>query len=139
MHPWAGGIYYMSARGSGYNKWESFAYTAFMSTFLWEYGVEAFAEKPSWQDLFVTPILGSLLGEQFFRWKGNIIRNEKKVLNSRFLGGTSLFLMDPFNQMLDGFGYKTKNKMQTYSAFAPIEYDFYTNKTIWGIQVVMIF
>ncbi len=139
MHPWAGGVYYMSARGSGYNKWESFAYAAFMSTFLWEYGVEAFAEIPSWQDLFVTPILGSLLGEQFFRWKRNVIRNEKKVLNSRFLGGTSLFLMDPFNQMLDGFGYKTKNKIQAYSAFAPIEYDFYTNKTIWGIQVVMVF
>lgn len=138
-HPWAGAVYYMSARGSGYNKWESFAYSALMSTFLWEYGVEAFAETPSWQDLFITPILGSILGEQFFRWKGNIIKNEKKVLNSRFLGGTSLFLMDPFNQVLDGLGYKTKNKIQTYSIFAPIEYDFYANKTIWGMQVVMVF
>ncbi len=139
MHPWIGGIYYMSARGSGYNKWQSFAYTAIMSTFFWEYGIEAFAEIPSWQDLIITPILGSVLGEQFFRWKGNIIRNEKKLLNSRFLGRTTIFLMDPMNQILDGFGYKTKNKVQTYSMIAPIEYDFISNKTIWGLQVVLIF
>ena len=139
MHPWSGAVYFMSARGSGYNKWESFAYSAFMSTVLWEYGIEAFAEIPSWQDLLITPILGSLIGEQFFRWKGNIIRNERKVLNSRILGGTSLFLMDPFNQILDGLGYKTKNKIQSYSAIAPIEYDFASNKTIWGIQVLIVF
>ncbi len=139
MHPWSGGVYYMSARGSGYNKWESFAYTAIMSTFFWEYGIEAFAEIPSWQDLLITPIIGSLVGEQFFRWKGKIIRNEKKVLNSRFLGGTSLFLIDPFNQILNGLGYKTKNKIQTYSAIAPIDYDFSANKTIWGLQIVMQF
>jgi len=139
MHPWAGAVYFMSARGSGYNKWESFAYSAIMSTFFWEYGIEAFAEIPSWQDLLITPILGSLLGEQFFRWKGNIIENERKVLNSKFLGGTSLFIMDPFNQLLDGFGYKTKNKIQTYSAIAPIEYDFASNKTIWGMQVLIVF
>ncbi len=139
MHPWAGAVYFMSARGSGYNKWESFAFSAFMSTVLWEYGIEAFAEIPSWQDLLITPILGSFLGEQFFRWKGNIIRNERKVLNSRFLGGTSLFIMDPFNQILDGLGYKTKNKLQTYSAIAPIEYDFTSNKTIWGMQVLIVF
>lgn len=139
IHPWAGGVYYMSARGSGYNKWESFAYTAFMSTIMWEYGIEAFAEIPSIQDLIVTPVIGSILGEQFFRWKGNIIRNERKVLNSRFLGATSLFIMDPFNQMLDSFGYKTKNKIQTYSTVAPIDYDFYSNRSIWGLQVLVMF
>lgn len=139
MHPWAGGVYYMSARGSGYNKWESFAYSAFMSTFLWEYGIEAFAEIPSIQDLFITPILGSLIGEQFFRLKGKIIRNERKVLGSRFLGGTSLFLMDPFNHILDGLGYETKNKIQSYSAFAPVDFDFSSGKAIWGMQVLVVF
>ncbi|MCF6222369.1 MAG: DUF3943 domain-containing protein [Flavobacteriaceae bacterium] len=139
MHPWAGGVYYMSARGSGYKIWESFVYSALMSTFMWEYGVEAFAEIPSIQDLIVTPVLGSILGEQFFRWKGNIIRNERKVLNSRFLGATSLFVMDPFNQVLDSFGYKTKHKIQTYSTIAPIDYDFYSNRTIWGLQVLVMF
>jgi len=139
MHPWAGAVYFMSARGSGFNKWESFAYSAVMSTFFWEYGIEAFAEIPAWQDLLITPIVGSVLGEFFFRWKGNIIRNDKKVLNSKILGGTSLFIMDPFNMILDGLGYKTKHKMQTYSAIAPIDYDFRSGKTIWGLQIVMQF
>ncbi len=139
MHPWVGAVYYMSARGSGFKLWESFVYSAFMSTFFWEYGVEAFAEIPSWQDLLITPILGSVLGEGFFIWKGKIIRNDRKVLNSRFLGGTSLFLMDPFNQILNGLGYKTKNKIQTYSTVAPIDYDMYSKKTTWGMQVVVIF
>lgn len=139
MHPWAGAVYFMSARGSGFNKWESFAYSAVMSTIFWEYGIEAFAEIPSWQDLLITPIVGSVLGEFFFRWKGNIIRNDKKALNSKILGGTSLFIMDPFNMILDGLGYKTKHKMQTYSAIAPIDYDFRSGKTIWGLQIVVQF
>ncbi len=139
MHPWSGAVYFMSARGSGFNKWESFAYSAVMSTFFWEYGIEAFAEIPSWQDLLITPIVGSVLGEFFFRWKGNIIKNDRRVLNSKILGGTSLFIMDPFNMMLDGLGYKTKHKMQTYSTIAPIDYDFRSGKTIWGLQVVVVF
>ncbi|MEN8186526.1 MAG: DUF3943 domain-containing protein [Bacteroidota bacterium] len=139
-HPWAGAVYYMSARGSGFKKWESFGYSVFMSTLFWEYGVEAFAEIPSWQDLVITPVVGSIIGEQFFRWKGNIIRNERKVLGSRFLGGTSLFLMDPFNEILDGIiGYKTKNNVQTYSTFAPVDFDITTGKSIWGMQVVVVF
>ena len=138
-HPWSGAVYYMSARGSGFKMCESFVYSTLMSTFFWEYGIEAFAEIPSIQDLIVTPIVGSILGEQFFRWKGNIIRNDKKLLNSRFMGRTSIFLMDPFNQILDGLGYMTKNKIQTYSIIAPIDYDFSTGKSIWGLQVVMIF
>lgn len=138
-HPWAGAVYYMSARGSGFKRWESFVYSTLMSTIFWEYGVEAFAEIPSWQDLIITPTLGSLLGEVIFVCKGKIIQNERKVLNSRFLGGTSLFLMDPFNELLDVFGYKTQNKIQTYSTIAPISYDFSSGKTIWGVQLAMQF
>lgn len=138
-HPWAGAVYYMSARGSGFKWWESFIYSTLMSTLFWEYGVEAFAEIPSWQDLFITPIVGSALGECFFVWKGKIIRNEKRVLNSKLLGVSSLILMDPFNELLNFMGYKTKNKMQTYSSIAPIDYDLASNKPIWGLHVAVQF
>ncbi len=57
MHPYFGGVYYTAARHAGYNEFESFLYSATMSAFFWEYGVEAFAEIPSWQDLFITPFL----------------------------------------------------------------------------------
>ncbi len=135
-HPWAGAVYYMNARGSGFKRWECFVYSTLMSTLFWEFGVENFVEIPSWQDLFITPIIGSLIGEVFFIWKGKIIRNERNVLNSYFLGRVTLFVMDPFNELLDMFGYKTKNKKQIYSAIAPISYDFYSNKPVLGIQIV---
>ncbi len=138
-HPWAGAVYYMSARGSGFKWWESFMYSTLMSTLFWEYGVESFAEIPSWQDLLITPIIGSALGECFFVWKGKIVRNEKRVLNSKFLGISSLIIMDPFNELLGFMGYKTKNKMQTYSTIAPIDYDFASNKPIWGLQIAIQF
>jgi hypothetical protein len=47
--------------------------------------------------------------------------------------------MDPFNEILDGLGYKTKNKMQTYSSFAPIQYDYISKKPVWGLSVAVNF
>ena len=139
MHPWIGGIYYMSARGSGFKRWESFTFSFLMSTVFWEYGIEAFAEIPSWQDIILTPTLGSLIGEGFFIAKRKIIQNERKVLNSRALGGISLFMIDPINMIVDGLGYKTQNKMQVYSSIAPIDLDYATGKSIWGLQVSVRF
>lgn len=103
-----------------------------MSTFFWEYGVEAFAEIPSWQDLFITPIMGSAFGEGFFYAKKSILKNDSRVLNSRFLGKTTLFLMDPFNTILDGCGYKQKVKTQLN--VAPVGFNNYSNKPIWGLN-----
>lgn len=135
IHPWAGGVYYMTARGSGYKRWESFTYSVLMSTLFWEYGVESFAEIPSIQDLFITPIVGSILGEGFFIAKGKIIQNERRVLNSKFLGNTTLFIMDPFNEVLDMFGYKSNNKVVAYSSFIPMERNIFSGSQTWGLQV----
>jgi len=84
-HPYCGGVYYMTARSSGFTIFESFSYSVIMSTFFWEYGIEAFAEIPSVQDLIFTPVVGSVVGEIFFITKKRIVRHDKKVLNSRFL------------------------------------------------------
>ncbi|MFD1316659.1 DUF3943 domain-containing protein [Namhaeicola litoreus] len=138
-HPWAGAVYYMAARGSGFNPWESFAYSTIMSTFLWEYGVEAFAEVPSWQDILITPTVGSVFGEVFYHWKGKIVRNDRRVLNSKFLGGACLIVMDPFNEFLDAVGVETKHKVQTFSAIMPIQYDFVDKKQVWGLSAVINF
>lgn len=132
-HPYSGGVYYMTARSSGFTILESFAYSAVMSTFFWEYGIEAFAEVPSTQDLIITPVLGSVVGEGFFYAKKSILRNDHRVLKSRFLGYTSLLLMDPFNTILDGFGYKEKVKIQTN--MTPIGYGPGTNKSAMGFNL----
>lgn len=131
-HPYFGGIYYMTARSSGFTVLESFGYSAIMSTFFWEYGIEAFAEVPSIQDLIITPVVGSAVGEGFFYAKKSILRHDKKVLKSKFLGYTSLFLMDPFNTILDGFGYK--EKVKTQMNVAPVGVNQFTGNAIWGVQ-----
>ena len=111
-HPYCGGVYYITARSCGFKRFESFLYCTAMSTLFWEYGVEAFAEVPSYQDIIITPVLGSVMGESFFYAKKEIVENDKRILRSRVLGVTALLLMDPFNTILDGFGYKQKVKTQ---------------------------
>lgn len=139
MHPWGGAVYYMSARGSGFRWWESFVYSGLLSTFMWEYGIEAFAEVPSWPDLIITPIAGSAVGECFYLFKGKIIRNNKRVLNSRFLGITSLVLMDPVNEITDAFGYKTKHKVDVTSSLIPLNSYTYSTAPSVGFQVSIVF
>lgn len=95
MHPYFGGAYYQSARKSGYRQWDSFLYSALMSTVFWEYGVEAFAETPSMQDLVVTPVLGWVYGEWAFNTEREIWAGGGTVLGSEYLGNTALFLLDP--------------------------------------------
>lgn len=139
MHPWGGAMYYMSARGSGFRCWESFLYSSLLSTFMWEYGLEAFAEVPSWQDLIITPVVGSVLGEGFFVLKGKVVKNDRRVLNSRLLGTTSLILMDPINEITDLLGYKTKHKVQATSSFIPINTFGYNSQTVLGVQLKLQF
>ena len=131
-HPYFGGIYYITARSSGFTVLESFGYSAIMSTFFWEYGIEAFAEIPSIQDVIITPVVGSVMGEGFFYVKKSIVRHDKKILKSRALGITALFLMDPFNTILDGFGYK--EKVKTQMNLAPVGANQFTGSAIWGVQ-----
>ncbi|MPW35651.1 DUF3943 domain-containing protein [Vibrio sp. B1Z05] len=99
MHPYFGGVYYTAARHAGFNEFESFAYSFTMSTFFWEYGVEAFAEVPSWQDLFVTPVFGAVVGELMLQGEQNILASGGKVLGSETMGGISLFFLNPVGKI----------------------------------------
>jgi hypothetical protein len=111
-HPYSGAVYYMTARSSGFKSYECFLYSTAMSTLFWEYGVEAFAEVPSKQDLFITPVVGSVFGEVFFNIKKVIMKHDRRVLGSKLLGAATLLFMDPFNTILDGVGYKQKVNTQ---------------------------
>jgi len=99
LHPYFGGSYYQAARKSGYRQWDSFLYSTLMSTFFWEYGIEAFAETPSMQDLVVTPVLGWVYGEWAFNTERAIWMNGGTVLGSENLGNLSLFLLDPVDSV----------------------------------------
>ena len=144
MHPYFGGVYYQSARKSGYRQWDAFLYSAVMSTFFWEYGIEAFAETPSVQDLVVTPVLGWAYGEWAYSTERDIWLNGGTVLGSEALGNTALFFLDPvdsigrnFNSLIGkdvikaGTGYFTFNE-------TPLPYGDETENQI-GLKVSYIF
>lgn len=101
-HPYFGGVYYQSARKSGYRQWDAFIYSALMSTFYWEYGIEAFAEVPALQDLVVTPVLGWVYGEWAFNQEKEIVQGGGTVWGSEALGSTALFFLDPVDSIGHG-------------------------------------
>lgn len=136
-HPWAGAGYYMTARSSGFKWWDSFLYSSVMSTLFWEYGVEAFAEIPSVQDIFITPIVGSMFGEGFFYAKKSIMKHDKRIMKSKVLGVTALFLMDPFNTILDGIGYQ--DKYTTTVTIAPVGLNPLQQTPVWGANIAIRF
>jgi hypothetical protein len=96
-HPYGGSIYYNAVRSQGASPAQSLLFSAVLST-QWEYFFEAFAERPSIQDLIVTPVAGSLLGELTHQITLNLER-----------GGTStgekvlILVMNPMHVVFDGF------------------------------------
>ncbi len=103
LHPYAGAVYFMSARSCGFSFWGSFLYSAAISTIGWEFGIEAFMERPSYQDIVITPVVGSLIGELFYRAKHEIVNRGYELLGSYALGRAACFLMDPVNEVIDLF------------------------------------
>jgi hypothetical protein len=100
-HPYWGATYYVHSRHYAYSRIESFWYSFFLSNVLYEYGLEAFAEEPSIQDLIATPVGGWLIGEFIFLpVEAKIIANDNKVLGSRVLGKTLRFLIDPMGSII---------------------------------------
>jgi hypothetical protein len=100
-HPYSGAAYYQVARNEGLSMMQSFGYSVLMSTFFWEFGVEAFAEQPSIQDLFATPIVGSILGEIFYRAEQKIKANDGELLGSKRLGAFAMIVMNPMGVVAD--------------------------------------
>lgn len=103
LHPYAGAAYFMSARSCGFSFWGSMLYSFCISTFGWEFGIEAFMERPSYQDLVVTPVVGSVLGELMYRGKHTIVSRGYEVLGHEWIGRTLCFILDPVNEVIDLF------------------------------------
>lgn len=122
-HPYAGAIYYVMARQNAFTWYQSFGYSVVMSTFFWEYGLEAFAEVPSSQDLIVTPVVGSMFGEGMHQLKQNIKRNNNTLLGSYWLGRTSMWLLDPLGHFTSGTAALAESTYNSFFAFETIPDD----------------
>ena len=71
-----------------------------ISTLFWEYGIEAFNEIPSIQDLIITPLAGAVIGEAFYVLKRSIVAGGYTLFGSKFLGNVVAYLIDPVNEVL---------------------------------------
>ena len=98
-HSVTGAYFYVWGRQSGLTWQESAILSTLMSTFYWEYGWEAFAEVPSIQDLIITPVLGSLLGECTNHLYNQVMKNDGKIYNSVILGTIGRALLNPIGEM----------------------------------------
>ena len=103
LHPYAGAAYFMAARSCGFNYYQSLLYTTLISTVLWEFGIEGCMERPSYQDIFITPLAGSIMGECFYQLKHHIVNNGYTLWGSPVLGNIVAFLIDPVNEVLGIF------------------------------------
>jgi hypothetical protein len=95
-HPYFGSTYYVRARERGFGEFDSFVYAALASA-MYEFGAEALFERPSYQDLILTPVGGALIGlalEPIRNWIK--LKPEPKWYDQLFLAAT-----DPFG-MLNG-------------------------------------
>jgi len=83
-HPYFGMNFYLSQRNYGESPLYSFLFATLTST-CFEYFIESWSERPSIQDLLITPIVGSILGELVFRAtqemrKDGLTTGEKVIL-----------------------------------------------------------
>lgn len=103
LHPYAGAVYFMAARSAGCNFYQSLLFSSLVSTVGWEFGIEACMERPSIQDIFITPLVGCVIGESFYHAKRYLVSNGYQLLGSTFLGRFVGFVIDPVNEIVDLF------------------------------------
>ncbi len=101
-HPISGASYYRVCRDKGFKFGQCYFYSFLVSALLWEYGFEAAVERPSIQDLIITPTAGAILGEIMTVLAKEIRANDGKVLGSKALGTTLLGMLNPMGSMIDG-------------------------------------
>lgn len=97
-HPIAGSYYYNALRSQNASRIHSFLFATAQS-FIWEYFIEGMAEKPSVQDLIVTPIAGYVLGETTHQLTMNMRRNGFNFFEKVFV-----LIFNPMFVINNGFG-----------------------------------
>ena len=97
-HPYGGSVYYNTVRCQGANPGQSFLFSTALSV-QWEYIFEAVAERPSIQDLFITPITGSLLGEAVHHLTLSLKRH-----GTNFFEKVIILFLNPGSVIFNGFG-----------------------------------
>lgn len=105
QHSLSGASYYLFYRSQGYRRTDGFLW-AVISSAAFEFTVETVTERPSWQDLYQTPVYGSLLGI------GMETLSDKFMSYDTWWGRALGFLSNPFRLL--------KKEEHPKEAFMPI-------------------
>ncbi|MFM6927308.1 MAG: DUF3943 domain-containing protein [Bdellovibrio sp.] len=93
-HSFSGQLYYQWYRSRGYTEQRAFMWS-FISSMAFEETIETITEKPSLQDIYQTPVLGSLLGMGMERV--SLYFHSQKKWPYRVLG----YIFNPFSLLPD--------------------------------------
>ncbi len=96
-HSIVGQFYYQYYRSRGYGEAAAFLWSVFSSS-AFEFTIETTTERPSFQDLYQTPVFGSLVGMGFERL--SLFFHSQEIWPARVLG----YLFNPFS-LLPGSHY----------------------------------
>ena len=94
-HPYFGATYYIRARERGFGEFGSFSYSFLLSA-CYEFGIEAFFEPPSKNDLIATPVGGYILGKFVFEPIRNMIKAKPQL---SWYDHAGLILTDPLGAL----------------------------------------
>ena len=120
-HPYFGALAYTRSRERRLGAFGAFWYAALLSG-LYEFGIEALFEQPSYQDLIVTPVAGALLGALLFEPIRERIRGKPE---RRWYDHLTMALTDPLgtaNNLFGGLlGIQIETRVYIHGpAFAPL-------------------
>ena len=101
VHPIMGSFSYLAYRNKGAYWAEAFAGAAINSA-IYEYFIAGGTQQPSINDLIVTPILGSILGEGIYQIKKMFLRDKHLT----FIEKIVITITDPFEVFYYGFNYR---------------------------------
>ena len=101
-HPFQGSYYYNAYRSQGAPFWQA-ALLATGHSFVWEYLIESGIERPSVQDLVVTPIVGSFMGEFFHFATRRMAHN-----GFRWYEAAAVCIINPMFALNNGFKFAGK-------------------------------
>ena len=96
-HPYGGSVYYNTVRVKGATPAQSFFFAGAMSLW-WEYALEGMAERPSIQDIVITPVAGALLGEFVHRTTVHMRANGTSVFEKAFI-----LVFNPTHMLQEGW------------------------------------
>ena len=101
VHPYMGSISYLTYRNRKASLWESAAGSA-LNSVIYEYIIAGGTQPPSLNDMLITPIAGSLLGEGLYQLKKLLLKDRYLSVFDKIL----ITIIDPVEVFYFGFNYQ---------------------------------